>query len=291
MKTFGERLKQARIQAEMNQEALGKAIGVGQSTIANYEKGLRFPTGEVLLKIAQILSVSIDDLLGHVQEELPTFDFEKKEQVVEQLLNLMLQGEETKALKVIWDAGNQEDEVFDVYEHLLKPLQYEVGKRWALGELDVSVEHYISGIVKKAVAMLGANLDRLEDRKKSIICMVVGGEAHTIGIQMTSEYLKYLGFRVYNIESNVPTTSLLQIIRMKKAQGLAISVTLKDHVEQVKDLIRVLRHEADLTKLKILVGGQGIKDLGQPDHVGADGFAMSLEEVFAWLTLSGFMDD
>ena len=65
MTSFGDNLKRIRTQLNMNQKDLGDKLGIGQTTIANYEKGVRFPTGELLKRIGEVLNVSIDQLMGH----------------------------------------------------------------------------------------------------------------------------------------------------------------------------------------------------------------------------------
>ena len=46
------------------------------TTYVNYEKGLREPNSEVLIKIAKYFSVSIDYLLGHVND--PSFHLDNQ---------------------------------------------------------------------------------------------------------------------------------------------------------------------------------------------------------------------
>ena len=48
----------------MSQIELGKALGAGNVTISQYEKGTRKPDNEMLVKIANFFGVSIDYLLG-----------------------------------------------------------------------------------------------------------------------------------------------------------------------------------------------------------------------------------
>lgn len=63
-RAFEERLKQLRKKKGITQEELGKILGVGKSTICQYERGTRKPDIEMLKRIAQFFGVSIDYLLG-----------------------------------------------------------------------------------------------------------------------------------------------------------------------------------------------------------------------------------
>ena len=62
--TFGERLKNLRTGRKMSQKYLAERIGIAKSAISFYESGDRFPSFEVLIKIARIFNVTTDYLLG-----------------------------------------------------------------------------------------------------------------------------------------------------------------------------------------------------------------------------------
>lgn len=61
---MGLRIKILRQLKDINQAELGKIIGVGKTTISNYETGYSFPDLETLIKLADYFSVSTDYLLG-----------------------------------------------------------------------------------------------------------------------------------------------------------------------------------------------------------------------------------
>ena len=61
---FAERLKELRKECKMSQAQLATKLGVNQRTISNWEKEIRQPDYDMLLKIATVLDVSTDYLLG-----------------------------------------------------------------------------------------------------------------------------------------------------------------------------------------------------------------------------------
>lgn len=61
---FDNRLKQIRVDAGMTQKQLAERIGVAKSVISYYEQGERFPSYDVLIKIARTFHVTTDFLLG-----------------------------------------------------------------------------------------------------------------------------------------------------------------------------------------------------------------------------------
>lgn len=62
---FGERLRQLRLEQGMSsQQALAEALGVSQSTVANWEGGRREPGFALTERIADYFQVTVDYLLG-----------------------------------------------------------------------------------------------------------------------------------------------------------------------------------------------------------------------------------
>ena len=66
---FSERLKDLRKQAGLTQVDVAEKLGISQPAYASWERGVKKPTQENLVKIAQILNVSVDYLVGNSNEE------------------------------------------------------------------------------------------------------------------------------------------------------------------------------------------------------------------------------
>ena len=61
---FNENLKNARERKGMSQKDVAEEIGVAKSTYSLYESGNREPNVQTIKRIADVLNVSADDLLG-----------------------------------------------------------------------------------------------------------------------------------------------------------------------------------------------------------------------------------
>lgn len=61
--TFGEKLKEARKESGLSQEQLSEKMSVSRSAIAKWETNKGMPDVNNLKVIAQLLNVSVDDLL------------------------------------------------------------------------------------------------------------------------------------------------------------------------------------------------------------------------------------
>ena len=55
--SFASRLKQAREQAGLTQQAFADKLGVTKNSISNYENGVSSPKWDILLKIFDVLHV------------------------------------------------------------------------------------------------------------------------------------------------------------------------------------------------------------------------------------------
>ncbi len=67
---FNENLKNARERKGISQKDVAEKIGVAKSTYSLYESGNREPNVQTIKKIADVLNVSADDLLGLSDEPM-----------------------------------------------------------------------------------------------------------------------------------------------------------------------------------------------------------------------------
>ena len=61
---MNERLKEIRLEKGLTQKQLAKAVGLTETALCNYEKGIREPSLNVLKQLCLALDVSSDYLLG-----------------------------------------------------------------------------------------------------------------------------------------------------------------------------------------------------------------------------------
>ncbi len=87
---FGQQLKAVRQARGLTQVALAKAIQSSQRVLSYYENQAKYPPAEVLIELARVLRVSIDELTGikkteKVREDVVTFQLWKKFQKIQKL--------------------------------------------------------------------------------------------------------------------------------------------------------------------------------------------------------------
>lgn len=67
---LNEQIKNLRMSRKLTLASLAEKLGVTTSAVAAYENGKRNPSFEVLIKLAQVFNVTIDNLLGYSDKDL-----------------------------------------------------------------------------------------------------------------------------------------------------------------------------------------------------------------------------
>lgn len=64
LKAFGARIKEARTEKQWSQAELAKKVGTSKSVISGYETGRNDPAQSMVIKLSEVLEVSINWLMG-----------------------------------------------------------------------------------------------------------------------------------------------------------------------------------------------------------------------------------
>lgn len=80
---LNENIKTIRKQRGLSQEELAIRLHVVRQTVSKWEKGLSVPDSDMLIKISEVLEVSIGELLGQ-----PIYDEKDKNEITEQLIRI-----------------------------------------------------------------------------------------------------------------------------------------------------------------------------------------------------------
>lgn len=71
---FAERLKTLRKEVKLTQTQIAEKLNISQQAYASWERGAKRPTQENLVKIAQVLNVSVDYLVGNLETNSEELD-------------------------------------------------------------------------------------------------------------------------------------------------------------------------------------------------------------------------
>jgi len=98
--------------------------------------------------------------------------------------------------------------VENVCLHVLQPTLYEIGRRWAGGEIGISAEHFASAFVIRKLAAL-FNLSQPEQGRGPLIAACLEGELHEVGLLLTCLFLSRHGYRILYLGPNLPLEDLI----------------------------------------------------------------------------------
>lgn len=279
--TFAERLKKLRNEYGYTQKELSEELGIKQTTISNYEKGLRFPDADKLKEISNLFNVSIDYLINNEDKKVShkiQYSISKDEYKV--FLKYLKNGYKNKARDFVINMYNMGIDIQWIYINIFEAALKEVGLLWEIGEIDVWNEHYISESILDIMRELKGYEKNDEHKEDSIICLTAGPEQHNIGIKMISDLLEVCGIKVVYLGSNLPTLSIINAIESENPKFIAISVTISNNIESAKNVIQAIRSYFKNKSPLIIVGGMAFTNIEDVcKETEADFYCKNVEEI------------
>jgi len=122
----------------------------------------------------------------------------------------------------------------------------------------VAQEHLATAITQSVMAQLYNHVFANPSVGRTLVATCIGGELHELGIRMVADFFEIEGWDVYYLGANVPASDVVATVADRKADLLAISITLNTHVPLARDLIRALRASPAGKNVKVMVGGQPV---------------------------------
>jgi len=167
-------------------------------------------------------------------------------------------GDRRRALNIARSALNEGVDIRDLYMEVFQPAMHEIGRLWEINRLTVAQEHLATAITQSVMAQLYAYVFARPPINRTLVATCIGGELHELGIRMVADFFEMEGWDVYYLGANMPIEDVVRMANDQKANILAISVTLNNHVPHARELIHAVRASPIGAKVKILVGGRPI---------------------------------
>jgi MerR family transcriptional regulator, light-induced transcriptional regulator len=289
-KELSNRIKELRKKKGYTQKELADLLGVGQTTVANYEQGIRVPDTDKLNKLADLFKVTLDYLLGRdekkeeINKKTDTVIKEPQNisEVYKVFLEMLLKGNREEARRLAVSIYEEGANISKIYFEVLEMALKEVGVLWEQGIIDVWKEHFISEAVMDIMRELKVKQEKLNGKGNSLLALTSGPELHNIGLRMITDLLELDGWQVVYLGSNVPVQSLIKAIEIEKPDVVAISVTLPYHIESAKYTIAAVKNYFGRKSPKIIVGGAAFCNIENAvKETGADYYGISIEDIKA----------
>lgn len=210
---------------------------------------------------------------SYIREDQPLYD------VARRYLGYLLQRDRQGAMNLVLDAVDRGVDIRDIYENVFQVTQWETGRLWQENMISVAQEHYCTAVTQLVMSRLYPQIFNQSKNGLVFVGTSVGDELHELGIRMISDFFELDGWDTFFLGANMPAESIVETVREEGADVLGISVTITYHLHKATKIIEGVRREAELPKVKILVGGYPFnKDPNLWKKIGADGYATGARE-------------
>ena len=189
-------------------------------------------------------------------------------------LTALLDGDEHQASTLILDAVATGVPITDIYLYVFQPAQYEVGRLWETHDISVAQAHYCTAATQVVMSKLYPHIFAVAGQDGTLVATCVAGDLHEIGVRRVADFFEMDGWDTHYLGANTPVADVVTAVIDRKADVLAISVTISAYLPEVSALIKAVRARADCSTVAVLVGGRPFNSTpGLWQQVGADGTA------------------
>ena len=182
-------------------------------------------------------------------------------------LDALLRGDPSRAAVVVTQARERGLSAPRIYLEMLAPAQEELGSLWRRKRLSVAQEHLATEITLHEMEKLRQGLEPGGRPGARVVVTTVAGDSHMVGARMLADFLLLDGWTVDYLGANTPTPDLVDFVRQRGAELVALSVTRADFVPRASEAARALRRL--VPPPKVLIGGAALR--GRPRAAGALG--------------------
>ena len=274
---FSQILKNFRINKGYTQKELSQLLGLGQTTVANYENGLRSPDIGTLVAIANVFNISLDELIGRryhknksSQGEYSYADYFKS----------ILYGDINELLIICSSFLEKGMSYIQFYNNIIQRSLIEIGVLWEKGEIDIWQEHFASENSIKLLEILFPRSMQNNKEGKTIIGITAGAEMHNIGLRMVCNIFQLSGWNTIYLGGHLPTHNILNSIKENRPKALALSVTQAHHIESAQNLISAVKQTYKNNSPSIIIGGAAFKNIHKVAKVmGVDYYFNNIDDI------------
>ena len=176
---------------------------------------------------------------------------------------------EMKALTAALDLAESDASGYAIYEALVEGIR-RVDKRYEAGEYFIA-DLLMAAHIMRSVLETALNIpdgERFPSMGKVLIC-TVQGDIHDLGKLVIADVLRHNGFEVTDLGVDAAPDTVVQAIRSHKPHILILSGTIQASALSIRGTIRTVEASGLRKTVRILVGGQAVKDRS-PRLLGAD---------------------
>ena len=196
------------------------------------------------------------------------------DQLARNFLDALLAGNRHHASEMILAAVQGGIGVKDIYGQVFERTQREIGCLWQTNQIGVAQEHFCTAATQTIMSQLYPYIFTGQRKGRRMVMTCVGGELHEMGARMVADIFEMEGWDTYFLGANTPPEAVLRAVEERRADILAISITIATHLGQATALIDGLRQREGTKHTRVLVGGYPFNlSPNLWKKTGADGYA------------------
>lgn len=140
-----------------------------------------------------------------------------------------------------------------VFQSVLVPLLYELGKGWEEGWVSVVQEHFATQLLRQRIQQLW-RVFSVQPHYGKVVAFCPGGERHELGLLMFCQFLLSQGIPVLYLGADTPLAEIENLAKEQEIRMLCISLTNAHLLNDVKHLMETVSRSCPA--LKWVLGGQ-----------------------------------
>jgi MerR family transcriptional regulator, light-induced transcriptional regulator len=196
-------------------------------------------------------------------------------------LRALLAGDRVTALAIVRRAMDDGAGLPEIYEHVFRVSQQEIGVMWQTNRLSPAMEHYATGATEAIMSQV-SSVDRTTPRARRFLGATVGGEQHDLAIRMVCDVLEAEGWETLFLSASTSEPAFFQAIEEFRPAVVGLSSTWNFRVESIRCVIACIHERHPM--IRVVVGGGPFDQIqGLADKVGADARGGSLLDLSALL--------
>ncbi|MFV1995244.1 MAG: corrinoid protein [Verrucomicrobiales bacterium] len=161
----------------------------------------------------------------------------------------------------------------EVVQGILSPAMDEVGRRFESGDCFVPELLLAARAMKSAMAIIQPLLaESGVEPLGRVVVATVNGDLHDIGKNLVAALLEGAGFEVIDLGVDVLPGKIVEAVKEKEAQVVALSALLTTTMPSMRTTIEALEEAGVREGVKVFVGGAPITQRFA-EEIGADGFS------------------
>lgn len=146
---------------------------------------------------------------------------------------------------------------------ILQPCLYEVGDKWAKGQVSVADEHRFTSIASSIIEVASTHSGHfnslIQAQKPRVVLANSLGNIHTLGIQLVELYLLLNGVSTYRVQPDCTGDSVVEHVASLSPEVLGISMALPAHFTWASEVAERLRISLPVRRPIIALGGHVLR--------------------------------